>query len=73
MYRRTTTAIRASASAAIEVDSPRGYVRISKLRGVAQVVERLVRDQEAASSSPVAPTKKIVFKAHSSAGEAIFF
>jgi hypothetical protein len=28
------------------------------LRGVAQVVERLVRDQEAAGSSPVTPTIK---------------
>ena len=27
-------------------------------RGVAQVVERLVRDQEAAGSSPVTPTSK---------------
>ena len=29
-------------------------------RGVAQVVERLLREQEAGGSSPLTPTKKIV-------------
>ena len=56
----------------ILVGQPKGFTdapaalefpRCSHWRGVAQVVARLVRDQEAVGSNPVTPT--ILFLAHS--------
>ena len=34
-------------------------MRLKKSRGVAQLVARLVRDQEVVGSNPVTPTKKL--------------